>query len=223
MTATANVWVTSDGVVHITTPSGHRDQIEVAESTRLHDEGGVVEVMLQVPGSSHLPWLVHAGPGCEEVTPGYVLCSDVGRRLTGVRVDAGDRDDSITFSRGTGWGPSGLGSVTVVGGSGADQIYNRTPVRGILNGGDGNDTIVGGSSSDLITGGAGNDTLIGGDGDDDLFGEIGDDVLYGEGGRDRLDGGVGHANVLNGGSESDTCNWAGPEGRRYYCEAGNGS
>ncbi|WP_395676477.1 hypothetical protein [Inquilinus sp.] len=63
----------------------------------------------------------------------------------------------------------------------------------VLNGGDGNDTIIGAASDDLLIGGAGNDVVVGGKGDDTAFLGAGDDTFFwapGDG-SDTVEGGPG--------------------------------
>jgi Ca2+-binding RTX toxin-like protein len=82
------------------------------------------------------------------------------------------------------------GNDTILAGRGADQIF----------GGQGNDSLDGGEGDDLIHGDAnmdsqlptrwiGNDILRGGGGNDSLMGELGNDALFGGTGNDTLDGG----------------------------------
>jgi Ca2+-binding RTX toxin-like protein len=60
-------------------------------------------------------------------------------------------------------------------------------------GGRGNDRIFGGQDDDLIKGGAGNDTMEGGDGEDKLYGNAGDDSFHTDDvfWEDSIDGGAG--------------------------------
>lgn len=60
----------------------------------------------------------------------------------------------------------------------------------VLNGGDGNDTLVGGAGADSISGGNGHDSLAGGDGNDTLAGGAGQDTLAGGAGNDIVGGDV---------------------------------
>ncbi len=57
-----------------------------------------------------------------------------------------------------------------------DDLYRGLQdglVEGVINAGNGDDTVRGGSSDDVMNGQAGNDSLVGGGGDDSLVGEIG--------------------------------------------------
>jgi serralysin len=71
----------------------------------------------------------------------------------------------------------------------------RTPLNDVLQGLDGNDTLLGGELADTLNGGLGNDTLDGGNASDTLLGGAGNDVLMG-GSDDRsvdlLSGGAGN-------------------------------
>jgi Ca2+-binding RTX toxin-like protein len=88
---------------------------------------------------------------------------------------------------------AGISRVLFSGGIGDDTFVNRTSLRTIANGGNGDDTLIGGRGNDWLAGGAGND---------DLRGEAGDDRLDGNAGDDHLAGGLGH-DSLNGGSGND--------------------
>jgi Ca2+-binding RTX toxin-like protein len=59
----------------------------------------------------------------------------------------------------------------------------------LLNGGNGNDSLIGN---------AGNDTLIGGNGTDFLVGSAGNDLLNGGNGSDTLRGGLGNDTLIGG-------------------------
>lgn len=77
-----------------------------------------------------------------------------------------------------------------LGGSLADEITIKVG-RGIVFGGDGNDTIMGGAANDILRGGDGNDFIKGGRGDDTILGGDGDDVIRGGFGSDELSGDSG--------------------------------
>ena len=67
----------------------------------------------------------------------------------------------------------------ITGGRGDDAITidvpGNTRIRTVLNGGDGNDSILGSDGVDVIVGGTGDDTLNGGKGADTIWGGAGDD------------------------------------------------
>jgi Ca2+-binding RTX toxin-like protein len=86
----------------------------------------------------------------------------------GVTINGNDGDDVLTHN-----GYSGV----VNGGDGNDTIYGLGSADGgndVLNGNDGDDTIDGGAGVDIITGGAGQDTLTGGAGADTFAFSAGD-------------------------------------------------
>ena len=87
----------------------------------------------------------------------------------------------------------GDGNDTLQGGLGNDSI----------SGGNGNDRIQGKTGNDALAGNAGNDYVEGGDGNDTVKGDSGNDDLQGNAGRDRLEGGDGQDD-LSGGSSIDT-------------------
>ncbi len=83
---------------------------------------------------------------------------------------------------------SGVNSILVLGGDGADliRISADTPQRAIVLAGGGDDSVrggaaadilVGGDGADLLTGRDGRDLLIGGDGEDRIVGDAHDDIL----------------------------------------------
>jgi RHS repeat-associated protein len=123
--------------------------------------------------------------------------------------------------------------------AGSDQVSidSAVDIPVIVDGGDGDDTIIGGSGENTLTGGAGNDIIYGGanadtihgdDGYDQLYGEDGNDVLYAGAGNDWLYGGIGddtlHGdygdNVLDGGDGADA--FTGGTGfNKYLTESGD--
>lgn len=106
--------------------------------------------------------------------------------------------------------PSDLGTATISGTAGSDDIH-ATNGDDVIDAGGGNDRIRGVYGDDAIDGGHGNDTIygedgndiiLGGDGDDLIFGNNGDDLIFGEANNDRLIGGNGN-DALNGGTGND--------------------
>jgi len=86
----------------------------------------------------------------------------------------------------------GLGDDTV---SGSDGLAALLPGGLVLHGNGGNDTLTGADTNDTIDGGDGNDTLTGGGGADFLEGDAGDDTLNA---RDGI------ADLVRGGTGSDS-------------------
>lgn len=102
---------------------------------------------------------------------------------------------------------SGLTSVSLAGGAGADDIRITTPlgIPILLDGGDGADFLFISSSVTTPTtliGGAGNDTLRGGSGNDIVTGDDGNDLIIGRDGNDLMIGGTG-ADFLIGREDAD--------------------
>ena len=111
-------------------------------------------------------------------------------------------------------------TVLFYGNGGGDYFSNRTNLRTIAYGGEGNDSLFGSNANDTLHGEGGNDSLVGGLGNDELHGNAGrdylwgdmagqdnyplsgDDRLYGGDGLDDLIGGAGN-DVLYGGNDFD--------------------
>src|SRR5438552_2671873 len=73
----------------------------------------------------------------------------------------------------------------------------------ILNGTEGNDTIIGTTDADTINGLGGNDFLAGDSGDDSIVGGTGNDTIYGDGGNDWLESGAGNDSMSGGGGQDN--------------------
>ncbi len=98
------------------------------------------------------------------------------------------------------------GEVLRIAGSRGNDRVNASQVIGInvlMNGGDGNDTLIGGAGGDSLDGGDGNDSVLGQSGDDSLVGGEGLDTLLGGAGRDAIVGGGGNDRI-NGQGGADT-------------------
>jgi len=93
------------------------------------------------------------------------------------------------------------GSVSIIGGSGADVITGKGD-NVTVDGGAGNDILQGGGAGETLFGGLGDDTVGGGLGNDFVFGGDGNDDLEGNGGADTIDGGSGN-DIINGGAAGD--------------------
>lgn len=118
--------------------------------------------------------------------------------LSGARIDAGDRNDSVNVSAFNSGNTifGGTGDDTVLGGGGNDSIELGDGFD-VANGGAGKDTITGGAGDDTITGGAGDDSLDGGDGSDQFL------VNTAFASTDVLIGGAGDDQLLVPGSDGD--------------------
>ncbi|GAP96045.1 DUF4347 domain-containing protein [Leptolyngbya sp. NIES-2104] len=82
------------------------------------------------------------------------------------------------------------GTVTLIGGAGADKLY----------GADGDDILFGQGGDDSLEGAAGNDALFGGQGADTLRSQEGDDYLEGGAGNDIINAGIGNDLIIGGSS-----------------------
>ena len=107
-----------------------------------------------------------------------------------VTVLGGSGDDDITGDAGANVLDGGDGADTLSGGDGDDELLGGAGADE-LNGDGDDDLLDGGDDADALDGGAGSDTLLGGLGDDALDGGAGDDTLNGGLGDDALDGGTG--------------------------------
>ena len=98
-----------------------------------------------------------------------------------------------------------ISAVVIDSGSGNDLIKNnnRSIIRMLVDGGDGDDYIYGGRGNDLLLGGNGVDHIWGHDGEDELSGGAGDDWIYGGDDDDELNGDAGN-DYLRGQSDDDT-------------------
>ncbi len=94
--------------------------------------------------------------------------------------------------------PSGPGN----GGSGGGTGSSPT-IGDLIEGTDGDDTLLGTPDDDTLLGGAGDDVLFGNDGDDTMRGAEGDDTLFGSNGDDLLRGGA-DADILVSQDGNDT-------------------
>jgi Ca2+-binding RTX toxin-like protein len=113
--------------------------------------------------------LMTTSPQCVPMSADTLRCTPpAGSRLSVVRVDSGDRGDTID-GRGllarSPW-------VSLLGGAGDDVIRgggrSARGNRRHLEGGDGNDRLLGGAEPDFLNGGLGDDTIDGGAGEDSV-------------------------------------------------------
>lgn len=114
-----------------------------------------------------------------------------------VRVELADVDatDTVVYRAGLGNDRVSLtgGMGVVEGGDGDDSLWGAS----------GDDGLIGQVGADMLYGGLGADRLDGGTGNDRLFGGAGNDLLIGGEGNDDMRGGAGH-DVLRGGMGVNT-------------------
>ena len=91
----------------------------------------------------------------------------------------------------------------VINGTEGDDTLVGTAGEDVINGLGGNDSLFGLQSDDVLDGGDGDDQLSGNQGNDTLYGRAGSDLLNGNPGDDTLDGGDGDDRVV-GGPGNDT-------------------
>jgi hypothetical protein len=119
-----------------------------AEANALSVTAGLTDTSMIVTDAGAL---LIAGPGCTLGADGSASCAaPVGSgQFTGIEVDAGDVDDSVSVSASV--------PAAILGGDGDDRIT----------GGDGDDTLLGGAGADFADGGRGDDSIDVRDGVDD--------------------------------------------------------
>jgi Ca2+-binding RTX toxin-like protein len=116
--------------------------------------------------------------------------------------ETANTDFVLTDTRLSGLGNDSLSDVEIVtltGGVGNNLIDASAvaTIATVLDGGDGNDTLMGGALGDRISGGVGNDVVNAGDGDDTVDGNAGNDTLEGGAGTDIIE-------VTSGGNQTIT-------------------
>ncbi len=87
-------------------------------------------------------------------------------------------------------------SILIEGNDGDDTIIGATNLDEVIRGGDGNDLIFGVGSETTLT--LEGDTLDGGDGNDSVLAQLGNDVLIGGNGQDTLEGFDGNDTITGG-------------------------
>jgi Ca2+-binding RTX toxin-like protein len=128
-------------------------------------------------------------------------------------VNLGDMNDSLRSESACGTyiiPEEDLCGVTADGGEGDDLLFSPEVGYGVMNGGDGADSLIAGTksawdpyyNSSELHGGSGSDHLAGRGRQDELFGGEGNDLLRGNGGADLVAGGDGK-DVVGGGSGQD--------------------
>ena len=117
---------------------------------------------------------------------------------------------------------SGAALAALVEGTDGDDTLVGTPNADEMYGYAGNDSLDGRDGDDSIWGGDGNDTLRGSGGNDKLYGENGDDTHWGGAGNDEMTGGAGN-DIYNAGDGDDILVDNGDLAERdeFYCGPGH--
>jgi RTX calcium-binding nonapeptide repeat (4 copies) len=172
--------IANDRILYVADP-GERNAIHISGGVRTYVVRDTIAA-IRVVAPCKLTEASQAGP---------VQASCPAPGLTGVEVQAGDGDDSVSLANtaATAVLAGGPGDDHLVGGTAADQI----------DGGEGADLLTGRGGNDRLVGGDGADRLRGGPGDDSVEGGAGDDSIATDLGADNLDGGQGFDAVSYGG------------------------
>jgi Ca2+-binding RTX toxin-like protein len=113
--------------------------------------------------------------------------------------------DFVNGRGGLGSGAAYLGAMVIDGGEGNDSLLRGSAGDDRINGGPGNDVLDGQDGGDNLDGGPGDDSMTGGAGNDSIVGGSGRDALNGSAGADVLDAADGEADTqINGGPDIDT-------------------
>jgi Ca2+-binding RTX toxin-like protein len=181
-------------------------------------DGGIGDDVLSDDGGNDS---FFGGVGNDELTHG-----DFGGAAADATLDGGEGDDTLDGGAGNDWASyaNAGGAVTVdlsagtsSGADGSDDLKGIENVLGgigndsilgdgltnVLDGGNGDDTVLSFVGDDSVVGGDGSDSLIGNEGADTLLGGTGSDTLLGNEQADSLAGGDNN-DLLQGGQDTDT-------------------
>jgi Ca2+-binding RTX toxin-like protein len=129
-----------------------------------------------------------------------------------ITVLGGDDANTIDLSGVTAAAFPNLASILVDGANGNDTLIGSPDFADSIIGGHGNDTIqgnggddtlLGGDGADSILGGTGNDSINSGDGDDNVSADDGDDTILAGDGQDTISGGAGN-DTIDGANGQDS-------------------
>ena len=181
-------------------------------------DGGIGDDVLSDDGGNDS---IFGGVGNDELTH-----FDFGGAAADATLDGGEGDDTLDGGAGNDWASyaNAGGAVTVdlsagtsSGADGSDDLKGIENVLGgigndsilgdglnnVLDGGNGDDTVLSFVGDDSVVGGDGSDSLIGNEGADTLLGGTGSDTLLGNEQADSLAGGDNN-DLLQGGQDTDT-------------------
>jgi Ca2+-binding RTX toxin-like protein len=181
-------------------------------------DGGIGDDVLSDDGGNDS---IFGGVGNDELTH-----FDFGGAAADATLDGGEGDDTLDGGAGNDWASyaNAGGAVTVdlsagtsSGADGSDDLKGIENVLGgigndsilgdglnnVLDGGNGDDTVLSFVGDDSVVGGDGSDSLIGNEGADTLLGGTGNDTLLGNEQADSLAGGDNN-DLLQGGQDTDT-------------------
>ncbi len=118
---------------------------------------------------------------------------------------------------------SGIEKITFNGYDGDDLFVNRTQIRVLALGGDGNDRLISRSAAGSLLGQSGDDTLVGSAERDFISGGRGDDWIFGDDGNDFIwadhDFSDGHDTVFGGDGDDEIRTFGGDD----FIAGGNGN
>ena len=205
-----------DDLANIFDARGGDDTLDGRAGNDVLTGGGGADrfVFTQAPGAAHADRVSDFVSGTDKIelkmsVPGLGPQGDFApgdnRFWASASGTAHDADDRIVYNTSTGelyFDADGNGAgaaqlVAILEGAPALQAPDLHNASAIIQGGEGDDSLVGTNNPDSISGAGGNDTLAGGEGSDTLDGGAGDDSLVGGRGFDQLLGGDG-SDVLNG-------------------------
>jgi Ca2+-binding RTX toxin-like protein len=183
--------------------STHRATAEALESRRLFTGTLLTRShLLEVNGNNTFDDTITVGlaPGGQAVYTSIIV---------------NDRGKLTTFSK-TYPLSKGIREVSIRGGAGddvitIDQTNGSFPIKCLILGAAGDDTITGGDEPDTLFGGSGDDSLDGGGGNDVLYGQKGNDTLIGGPGNDYLNGGPGEDSLVGGDGNDTLVDFEGPD------------
>jgi serralysin len=156
---------------------------------------GVTSLQLTGFASNNNP-TIEVLNGAGGILRGKVLGSSGSDRLTNTGLVEGE----VIFGAGNDLyeGAGGRATGMVQGGEGDDSLRGGE-VFDYLHGNQGDDSIAGGAFGDWVVGGQGNDIIQGDAGDDIVQGNLGNDTCFGGDGPDIVRGGQGNDSVSGGG------------------------